>query len=356
MENKKENKGLTFDEFARFMSRFYKSKNIDYDINRLAIDADLVNYFNGNLKFFSKEKKQKVAFVFICLNPLYWQYAPEMVEGATKFLLPGHNTDFLFWTDIPENVYEIQNKIAVAFQDAGQNLTDPVISTKLNAIADSVSSLRAKTNIKIIPTEAVTWPYPTLLRYNLFLGQEELLKEYDYIFYCDIDMRFVDIVGDEILGEGITAAPHPGYYIRKELYPPYEPNEESASYIKRPGKVVNENGKPRFMPHYYAGGFQGGKSDKFIEAMKACKLIIEKDLNKNYIPVWNDESAWNKYLSENPPEIFLDPSYIYPDSLIKEYYEPVVWGCSFKPKLITLTKWFSTSKEGGEAVARMIQK
>ncbi len=350
-----ENVSLTFEEFTRFVSKFYESKKLSTDIDRISLDAELVNYFNNNLKFFKNQKKQKVAFVFICLNPLYWQYAPEMVEGATKFFLPGHNTDFLFWTDIPENIYEINGKISQVFAERGQNLGDLNIVNNIATITNNVANLRAKTNIKIIPTESVDWPYPTLLRYNLFLQQEELLKEYDSIFYCDIDMRFMGIVGDEILSEGITAAQHPMYAVRKEYYPPYEPNPESASYIKRPGKLVEENGKKRFMPLYYAGGFQGGKADKFIEAMKECKLLIEKDMNRNYIPVWNDETAWNKYLSENPPEIVLSPSYIYPDSLIKEYYEPL-WGCAYEPKLMTLTKWFSVSKEGGDAVAKMIQK
>ena len=25
-----------------------------------------------------------------------------MIEGAKKFFLPGHQTDFFFWTDMPE--------------------------------------------------------------------------------------------------------------------------------------------------------------------------------------------------------------------------------------------------------------
>jgi histo-blood group ABO system transferase len=105
---------------------------------------------------------------------------------------------------------------------------------------------------------------------------------------------------------------------------------------------------------YWAGGFQGGKTKPWIKAMKAMRKLIDADLSKSYIPIWNDESAWNKYLSENPPSVMLNPSYVYPDSLIKEYYEPKVWGQSFLPKIITITKQFTTSKEGGEAVAKMI--
>lgn len=341
------------EDFTRLMNNFYNSRGLESRIDRIGLDAELVNYFNVSQK--TVEKKFKVAFVFICLNPLYWQYAPEMVKGAKQFFLPGHNTDFLFWTDIPENKEEIKQKISDAWKEKGQNPETEVIAKSLEIISTEVAELRGKKEISLFHTEAVEWPYPTLLRYNLFLQQEEKLKEYDYIFYCDIDMKFMNVVGDEILGNGITAAQHPMYALRKEYWPPYEPNPHSASYIKRPGQLITDNGMPRFMPLYFAGGFQGGKSNKFIETMKRCKKLTELDLDRAYIPIWNDESVWNKELSENPPETVLTPSYIYPDSLIANYYEPL-WGQKYQPKLMTLTKWFTTSKEGGEAVSKMTQK
>ncbi len=318
-ENSKDS-NMTAQEFTRLANNFYNSKNIAVDYERITLDSHLINYINGNKA--TVKKNYKVAFCWICLNEPYWQYAKNMIEGAKRFFLPGHQVDYFLWSDMPQ-------------QDFG-------------AI--------------IFETEPIEWPMPTLLRYHLFLQQEEILKEYDYIFYCDVDMQFVGIVGDEILSEGLTAAPHPGYFIRKELWPPYEPNKESASYINRPGVVALIENKPRFMPFYAAGGLQGGKATDFIKAMKECKKLIDNDQLKGYVPIWNDETAWNKYLFEVLPKDelnkvkFLTPSYIYPDSLIKEYYEPIVWGCSYPPKLITLTKKFTVSKEGGDAVARMIQK
>lgn len=210
--------------------------------------------------------------------------------------------------------------------------------------------------VNLIDTEAVPWPSPTLMRYHLFLNQEEKLKDYDYIFYMDADMKVVSKVSDEILGDGLTAAEHPMYSFRKEYVPPYEPNKESAAYIPRPGAVVTDNtGKPRFKPYYYAGGFQGGKAKQFIKAMKAMKKSVDKDFTNNYIAIWNDESHWNKYLSQHTPAIVLSPSYIYPDSLIKEYYEPL-WGCSYEPKIVTLTKPFSLSSQGAEEINKFIKR
>lgn len=299
-------------DFTRLANNFYNSKKINVDYERITLDSHLINYINGNKEVVNK--KYKIAFCWICLNQPYWEFAKNMIEGAKRFFLPGHDVDYFLWSDMPK-------------EDFGAT---------------------------VFETEPIEWPMPTLLRYHLFLQQEEILKEYDYIFYCDVDMQFVGIVGDEILGEGLTVAPHPGYFIRKELWPPYEPNKDSASYIPRPGHVIDDGGKPRFMPFYAAGGFQGGKSAEFIKAMKGCKKLIDDDQLRGYVPIWNDETVWNKYLLTNPASTYLTPSYIYPDSLIKEYYEPIVWGCSYPPKLITLTKKFTISKEGGDAVAKMI--
>lgn len=339
-------------DFVRLANNFYNSLNYPADSNRIALDSQLCNYIAAQKG--QVTKKQKVAFVFICLNPLYWQYAHEMVQGARHFFLPGHQTDFLFWTDIPEKTEEVRSRLSQAFAERGVDLANQQNIVNMNQTITNIASLRSQKDIKLFETEPIEWPFPTLLRYNLFLQQEDLLKEYDYIFYCDIDMRFVNVVGDEILGEGLTAAQHPMYAHRKEYWPPYEPNKESACYIPRPGKVITDNGKPRFMPLYYAGGFQGGKSGPWIEAMKEMRKMIDSDLDKNYIPIWNDESAWQAYLFNHEPGIVLTPSYIYPDSLIEEYYVKL-WGCNYQPKLMTLTKWFSTSKEGGEHVQKMIK-
>ena len=239
------------------------------------------------------------------------------MESAKKFLLKGSEIDFLVWSDMPKDYLQ---------------------------------------GITVFPTEPVGWPIPTLLRYNLFLEQEEKLREYDYVFYCDADMLFVSRVGEEILGEGLTAAQHPMYALSRELIPPYEPNPKSTAFIPRPGRVMSKGDKKWFQPYYYAGGFQGGRPEAWIKAMKTMKKEVEKDLSMGYVAVWNDESHWNKYLFKNPPAVVLSPSYIYPDSLIKEYYQTKIWGRAYVPKLVTLTKKFSLSKQGGVALTQMLQK
>ncbi len=306
-------------------------------------------------------KRKKVALLFININERYWPYLKQVIEDSKKNFLPQHKVDFLVWSDIPElsspeyltRINELAPERQLQLLIAN-NQRPPSQWWGKETIMETIEYLRKDKSIQIFPTEPVEWPFPTLMRYHLFLQQEELLKNYDYIFYLDADMRVVDKISDEILGEGLTAAEHPMYSLAPKYIPPYEPNPESTAYIHRLGQVVEENGKPRFKPYYLAGGFQGGKTKLFIKAMKVMKENIDIDFNKNYTAIWNDESHWNKYVWDyKGPLIVLSPSYVYPDSLIKEYYIPV-WGKDYTPKIITLTKPFSLSKQAGSELNEMM--
>lgn len=266
--------------------------------------------------------RYRVAVVTICLNPTYWPYLGKMVESARKFFLKGHEVDYFTWSDMPEDQLP---------------------------------------GIKVFPTLPFEWPLPTLKRYHLFLQQEALLREYDFIFYIDADMLFVSRVGDEVLGN-LTLAQHPMYAVNRHQIPPYEPNIGSRAYIPRLGRVIEENGKKRFEPLYLAGGFQGGRSDTFIEAMKTMKGWIDEDFANNYVPIWNDESIWNAYCFRKfeggivtSDNAVLSPEYVYPDSLNKAYYQKI-WGRNYVPRLVTITKPFSLTKQAGGEIDRTLQK
>lgn len=266
-----------------------------------------------------EEKKKKIGILCICLNEPYWPFAGEMLWGLDTFFLKHpsikdkYEVEFLLWSDMP------------------------------------IESFRGK----VFPTEPIEWPMPTLMRYHLFLQQEEYLRDFDYLFYIDVDMRITDWIGEEIIGDGLTAAQHPMYALRSNYQPPYEPNPESSAYIPRPGRIIEENGSKRFEQLYYAGGFQGGKTDDWIKAMKVMRKNTDDDFNRNYIARWNDESHWNKYLFEVQPAVVLSPSYIYPDSLIASYYIKV-WGRNYSPKIMTLTKSFTTTKIDGDKLKQQL--
>lgn len=371
-------------------------------------DAEIEIYFS---------KRKNVALLFICLNDRYWPYIAQVIKDCRKNFLPQHKIDFFLWTDYTparaqQQVHEIDSFVErwQTQEDTNAFLNTfvatirlysifylPIVQQALNLLAQKGIILKVEGNkfwieaqkpidkesiiligdafktilralhadldetlkgVHITETDAIEWPAPTLMRYHLFLNQKEQLSSYQHIFYMDADMRVVDKISDEVLTRGLLAAEHPMYSLKTQLIPPYEPNPKSKAYIKRPGKILDENGKTRFRPYYIAGGFQGGETKPFIKAMEVMKKNIDYDFDRlNYTAIWNDESHWNKYVFEHYKGnvTVLSPAYIYPDSLIKEYYEPI-WGRSYEPKIITLTKPFSLSSQGGEDIQKMIDK
>lgn len=368
--------------------------------------------------------KKRIALLFVCLNDLYWPYVIQAVKDSKKHFLPHHNVDYFVWTDMHrfqetrDGIVKLAEEITGTTRERAAKAVDFAVKTifyyqlysgtnqfvqdmekmgisfrvdqakgiawieskvnqddenQVNQFVDLLKSvcfsiIRSAEQevedfrklVNIVESDPAEWPAPTLMRYHLFLNEEEKLKKYDYVFYMDADMKVVQKISDEILGEGLTAAPHPGYAINKRMIPPYEPNPESTAYIHRLGQLVEEEpGKKRFYPFYAAGGFQGGKSKLFLKSMKSMKKNINTDFDeKNYTAIWNDESHWNKYLWEFQKKggdiTFLDVSYIYPDSLIKEFYNNL-WGKEYEPKIITLTKPWSVSKQGGQELSEFIK-
>ncbi len=157
-----------------------------------------------------------------------------------------------------------------------------------------------------VPHRHRPWPYPTLLRYHAFTDNESCLQDMDYVFYCDADMRFEGDVGEEILGD-LVATIHPGFWDKQPEFfsQSYEKNPRSCAYMP-PGM----HGK-----HYYAGGFNGGRRERWLQMAREIRGWIDKDLENGIIAAWHDESHLNKYLTGNPPTVELDTSYCYQEEL-----------------------------------------
>lgn len=256
----------------------------------------------------------KIGIVVISVNEVFIPYTRKMLETAKARLFPGHEVEYLLWSDTGD-----------------------------------------WPGCTVFPIDPAPWPYPTLMRYHLFLQQEEKLKTFDKLLYIDADMEVVQEIKADIFGEWLTCAKHPMYALARRYIPPYEPNPYSAAYIPRFGQILTDGGKLWFDPIYAAGGLQGGATAPFLDAMWSMKRSIDRDLQNNYIAIWNDESHWNQYLSSHPNDklIVLGPDYVYPDSIIKDYYEPL-WGRSYEPKIVTITKKHTLSKEAGKDLATLL--
>lgn len=232
------------------------------------------------------------ALLFIATGPKYWDFALAMIQSAQEFLFPH---DVVMFTDRPDR-FDVEHQIDIP--PAG-------------------------------------YPAATLNRYHTFLSQDSLLSQYDYLFYSDVDMRFVAPVSEsDILSDGITATLHPGFAVQREpsrrhryLLPTVGTPErriESACYI--PKTASNK---------YFCGGFNGGTSSSFLEMAANIRCMINNDADIGVVPIWHDESALVKYLWVNPPARILTPSFCYPENYKGEYG----WlATQFPPVLLALNK------------------
>lgn len=163
------------------------------------------------------------------------------------------------------------------------------------------------------------WPYDTMMRLSVYDTYAETLGSMDYLFATDADMKFVDTVGDEILSERV-ATQHPGFIGKRGTY---ETRSDSTAC------VAGTEGQ-----HYFAGGFNGGTAQEFLKLAKIVTENIKKDLEKNIIAIWHDESHINRYFIDNPPTCILSPSYCFPQSTIATGGKKL----NYTPRLIALDK------------------
>jgi len=168
-------------------------------------------------------------------------------------------------------------------------------------------------NIVKIEQHRLGWPYDTMMRYKMYYNAKDQLGQMDYLFACDADMLFVDTVGDEILGKRVATL-HPGFIGKRGTY---ETCPISKAYIP--------SNDGRF---YFAGGFNGGKTQQFLKLCKTVTDNIHIDLKKEIIAVWHDESHINRYYIDNPPTTILTPSSCYPES----------WDLPYRKRLLALDK------------------
>lgn len=204
----------------------------------------------------------------------YVSFVPPLLDSARKHFCPEHKVTFFVFTD-----------------------------EQLPAAPDCVR----------IEQKRLGWPYDTMMRFEMYAKQADLLKEMDYLFACDADMLFVDTVGDEILSERVGTM-HPGFVGSRGTY---ETRQDSLAYIPRQeGKV------------YFAGGFYGGSYKEVMALTTELTRRIYDDLGRGVIAVWHDESHLNRYLIDRQPTVILNPSYCYPES----------WNLPYVKRLLALDK------------------
>lgn len=178
------------------------------------------------------------------------------------------------------------------------------------------------------------YPGATLWRFHTMLSQEKELSAMDYLYYIDVDMRVVNKVGKEVLGD-LVATLHPGFINKRGTY---DSNPASTAYVDT---LEGEN--------YYCGGFNGGLSSRYLEMVKVLGENTVIDHSNKVVALWHDESHLNRYLIDNPPTKILPPSYCYPEPPEDERYKKEIWLEKYSPKIYALNK-----KQRGKKVSIII--
>ena len=224
----------------------------------------------------------KICILTIATNQ-YLQFVEKLYDDIAAKFLPQHEVNCLLFTD-----HEIEE---------------------------------TSDNVRVHYIDHEPWPMPTLKRYNYFVKEEDFILDHDYCFYLDADMRIDAPVGEEILDD-LVATRHGYQSFHSPQDQSFDRNPESLAYVSPDEKTVT----------YYAGGFNGGKTDKFIEMSRVIADRVNKDLEKGIVALWHDESHMNRYLIDNPPTLALTPDYCYAEEFIGTDYP-------FKnPKIIALKK------------------
>lgn len=203
----------------------------------------------------------KIAILYICTGR-YAQFFDGFYESAEKFLLPGMEKRYFVFTD--------QEQLTTA------------------------------ENVELLIRPCRGFPEDSLFRFDRFLEIKDKLKDYDYTFFFNANMRFVAPVGEELLEERLTAVLHPGYYDKPAWRYPYERNKQSKAYI--PAHEENY--------HYYMGSLNGGRTADYLALAETCSRHIHEDWDKGIVACYHDESHLNRYLREHNSKP-LSPAYAY---------------------------------------------
>ncbi|KAI1886699.1 hypothetical protein AGOR_G00198480 [Albula goreensis] len=131
--------------------------------------------------------------------------------------------------------------------------------------------------------------------------EERIHREADYIYCLDVDMKFHNRWGPEVL-DTLVAAIHPWFYYLDREHFTYERRPSSKAYIPV--------GQGDF---YYMGAVFGGRVEDVHKLTKTCREHLEEDKKLDLEAVWQEESHLNWYLLHNKPSKLLSPEYLWDD-------------------------------------------
>ncbi|XP_053328990.1 histo-blood group ABO system transferase-like [Spea bombifrons] len=202
----------------------------------------------------------------------YVVFIKTFVETAEKFFMVGHDVNYYVFTDRADEVRQY-------------NITLP-----------------AGRRLVVLEVPAYKrWQEVSMRRMEMIrdYSRQRFVNEVDYLVCVDVDMKFTDDVGVEILSD-LFGTLHPGFYGAPRSRCTYERRSQSEAYIP-----ADEG------DFYYAGGYFGGTIEEVYKLTNFCHNAMMADKQKNIEAVWHDESYLNKYFLYHKPTKILSPEYLW---------------------------------------------
>ncbi|XP_054853739.1 histo-blood group ABO system transferase-like isoform X2 [Eublepharis macularius] len=229
-----------------------------------------------NLEILNEQFRQRNTSIGLTIFAIkkYVVFLQRFLETAETYFMVGHRVKYYIFTDRPE----------------------------------AIPNITVKEGREIVPLRVQNyprWQEISMRRMEMIshYSQQRFIHEVGFLVCVDVDMRFSDSVGVEILSE-VFGTIHPGFYAAERQAFTYERRLISEAYIPR------DEGD-----FYYAGGFFGGTVAEVYKLTKKCHEAIMADKNKNVEAVWQEESHLNKYFVYHKPTKILSPEYLWDNNL-----------------------------------------
>ncbi|XP_063792340.1 histo-blood group ABO system transferase-like isoform X2 [Pseudophryne corroboree] len=203
----------------------------------------------------------------------YVIFVKTFIETAEKYFMLGHKVNYYVFTDLPNDITNI--------------------------------TLGEGRNLIILEVQAYKkWQEVSMRRMEMIrdFSAKKFIYEVDYLVCLDVDMRFSDDVGVEILSD-VFGTLHPSFYGKTRGDFTYERNPKSEAYIP-----ADEG------DFYYAGGYFGGTVEEVYKLTNFCHNAMMTDKEKNLEAIWHDESYLNKYFLYHKPTKILSCEYLWDNS------------------------------------------
>ncbi len=215
----------------------------------------------------------KVAILSINIGK-YICFWKEFYQSAQHYFLPDVDRHFFVFTDDIENIDLHHDDVTAVYQ------------------------------------QDLGWPGNTLYRFRMFLSIEDQLQDFDYIFFGNSNLLFIEKLGQEIL----PTSDQKWVFVKREKslmhnnIEVYETRPESLAYVAPEDRMI-----------YVRGGFNGGIAEDYLDMCHELSHNIDVDNNHGIVAVWHDESHITRFAINHPEAKILPAGYLYPEEYVMPY-------------------------------------